>query len=326
MGDNENENSEENSAEKPAEEPVERVYQMLWDCEYCGTKGLLGKDHRFCPACGSKQNPDNRYFPEEDSKVEVINDNYIGADKKCPACSGVASAASTHCPSCGSPLEGASEVSRKGDLNMNETKSEEIKPKGKSKTGVIAGVVILVAAGVFATFALIKKDINVIVTSHLWKTSIEIETLKEVEEEGECSSVPTGAINVVDYGEKKVDCRKEKADRGDGTFTEKEVCDTIHRCAYTIEKWKVGRPKILTGGLNETAVYPVVYVTGGSCIGCTREGKRSKVYKVFLKSVENEEEDFICGFNNPESWKKLVDGQTYKAKVNMMGSLSCDDI
>ena len=30
----------------------EPVYEMLWDCGYCGHKKLLGLTHRFCANCG----------------------------------------------------------------------------------------------------------------------------------------------------------------------------------------------------------------------------------------------------------------------------------
>ena len=38
-------------------------FEMLWDCEHCGTKGLLGKSQRYCAECGAPQNPAKRYFP-----------------------------------------------------------------------------------------------------------------------------------------------------------------------------------------------------------------------------------------------------------------------
>ena len=32
----------------------ERVYEMLWDCAFCGTQKLLGLQHRHCPSCGAE--------------------------------------------------------------------------------------------------------------------------------------------------------------------------------------------------------------------------------------------------------------------------------
>ncbi|TVQ90438.1 MAG: zinc ribbon domain-containing protein [Deltaproteobacteria bacterium] len=82
-------------------------YQMLWDCPACGAEKLLGLDHRFCPACGSPQDPELRYFPSDDDKVAVDDHPYHGADKVCPACDTPNSAASDFCEACGSPLDDA---------------------------------------------------------------------------------------------------------------------------------------------------------------------------------------------------------------------------
>ena len=85
-----------------------KVYEMLWDCEYCGTKGNLGLTHRFCPNCGAPQNPDSRYYPSDEEKVEVHDHRYVGVDVTCPACNELNSAAAEFCGQCGSPLtEGA---------------------------------------------------------------------------------------------------------------------------------------------------------------------------------------------------------------------------
>ena len=72
---------------------TEKTYEMMWDCEYCGSDKLLGVTHRYCPECGAAQNPDKRYFPPDDQKVAVQDHKYVGADLKCPACEEAMSAA-----------------------------------------------------------------------------------------------------------------------------------------------------------------------------------------------------------------------------------------
>ena len=64
----------------------ETHYEMLWDCEYCGMEKLLGVSQRYCPGCGSAQNPSTRYFPEDSDKVAVADHKYMGADRQCSAC------------------------------------------------------------------------------------------------------------------------------------------------------------------------------------------------------------------------------------------------
>ena len=52
---------------------MSKVYQMLWDRQFCGTAKLLAKTHRVCPKCKAPQNPARRYFPSDADTVEVKN-------------------------------------------------------------------------------------------------------------------------------------------------------------------------------------------------------------------------------------------------------------
>ena len=85
-------------------------YEMLWDCQYCGMEKLLGVSQRFCPGCGSVQNPDSRYFPEDKDKVAVADHKYIGADKHCSACDTPNAAMAKHCINCGNNMDGENSV------------------------------------------------------------------------------------------------------------------------------------------------------------------------------------------------------------------------
>lgn len=35
-------------------ESTEGVYEMFWDCAFCGTTALLGVTNRHCPSCGAR--------------------------------------------------------------------------------------------------------------------------------------------------------------------------------------------------------------------------------------------------------------------------------
>src|SRR5262249_8914882 len=95
-----------------AEERIESqgYFEMLWDCDHCETKGLLGKSQRHCPECGAKQNPDKRYFPEEGKAQRVDGHKYEGADRQCSSCNAAISAAAKNCTNCGAPQDGWKEV------------------------------------------------------------------------------------------------------------------------------------------------------------------------------------------------------------------------
>lgn len=81
-----------------------KVYQMLWDCQFCGTQKLLAKTQRACPKCKAPQDPAWRYFPSEANKVEVKNYEFKGKDNVCAACNSLNVAAAKFCQSCGTPL------------------------------------------------------------------------------------------------------------------------------------------------------------------------------------------------------------------------------
>jgi uncharacterized membrane protein YvbJ len=122
-----------------AEERTVGTYEMLWDCEFCGTKGLLGKSQRHCPECGAKQDADKRYFPKEGDEIAVTGHKYEGTDRYCPACNNPQGAAGKNCANCGSPMDGSAEVKRVVEAAPP--------PKKKSKLWilfVVLGVLLIV--------------------------------------------------------------------------------------------------------------------------------------------------------------------------------------
>ncbi|MEO1590390.1 MAG: zinc ribbon domain-containing protein [Cyanobacteria bacterium J06632_22] len=84
-----------------------KVYEMLWDCKFCGQEKLLAKTNRTCTQCGAAQDPAWRYFPSDSDKVEVQNHTFVGKDKLCPACDSVNAADNNFCIRCGAPMAGA---------------------------------------------------------------------------------------------------------------------------------------------------------------------------------------------------------------------------
>jgi hypothetical protein len=70
---------------------AELIYEMVWDCQCCGARKLLGLSHRHCPSCGAQQDPSSRYFPADHEKVAVQNHEFVGADTQCRYCGGASS-------------------------------------------------------------------------------------------------------------------------------------------------------------------------------------------------------------------------------------------
>ena len=238
------------------------TYEMLWDCQYCGTTRLLAKTHRFCPNCGAAQNPDSRYFPSDDEKVAVEDHVYVGTDKICPACEALNSANAEYCGTCGAPLTEAArartlEAQTRGegerfassgsrDIVQERFDAEMervgVKPRAGKKRGNpllkfgLIGLVILIVAGIGVALFWTQES-TVYVTGHSWEREIRIEQYGPQSESAWCDSMPAGAYSIsrrrevhhynqVPDGE---ECDTRRVDQGDGTFREERVCRTVYR-------------------------------------------------------------------------------------------------
>jgi RNA polymerase subunit RPABC4/transcription elongation factor Spt4 len=255
----------------------DKVYEMLWDCKYCGTKKLLGKTHRFCPNCGAAQDDEARYFPSDDEKVAVTDHVYYGADRICPNCDTLNSAQSQFCQQCGASLEGAQsaqlvqddQVIRAGQKfqstgprDIAQERFEQkldaagLRPKPKAGggmlkyaiIGIIGLVVVAVAVAIFW-----KRDTTAYVTGHTWSREIAIEEFAPRADSAWCDSMPADAYSVSRSREVRSyrqipdgeDCSTVRVDNGDGTYSERRECRTRYReepvydmkCYYTVNRW-----------------------------------------------------------------------------------------
>jgi membrane protease subunit (stomatin/prohibitin family) len=246
----------------PAPE-AEKVYEMLWDCKYCGTRKNLGLSHRCCPNCGAAQDPTARYFPADNEKVAVQDHPYAGADAVCPACRETNGAACKCCRNCGSPMDGSKAVATRADQvhalgafagdSAQAARAEfyggappppAVPPPPEKKTNWLAWVggigclgVVVIAVLVALVMFFTKREAALEVTGHSWERSIEIESYGKVRESDWCSNMPSGAREVsrtkAERSTRKVqdgeECKTRKKDRGDGTFKETKECTPKYR-------------------------------------------------------------------------------------------------
>lgn len=328
--------------------PPERIYEMLWDCAYCGAAKLLGKSQPFCPQCGAPQDPKTRYFPAEDDKVEATGYRYEGADKICPACQSPNGALAQFCGRCGASLSGAKEASRLTDqvraddakfaASLSLRKQEEAQrrsiapespapPKatqrGKWIALLVLGLIGLIVVGLFWT-----KAETVTLTGHHWRQAIQIERYGPVAESAWCDQMPFGAYGVSQHPEVRSyrqvpdgqDCQMRRIDRGDGTFTEREECQTRYRsepiydqhCDYRIDRWTPSRSAVAEGkDLNPR--WPATGITAPrQCVGCEREGPRSADYEWLLQGADGK--PYRCSLPL-ERWRAAADGSRWRLDV-----------
>ena len=303
-------------------------FEMLWDCEHCGTKGLLGKSQRYCAECGAPQNPEKRYMPSPDQQKAVVGHTYVGADRTCPSCTSPMSAAAKNCTHCGAPMDGSKEV---GSVE----KAPVAKPKRRIWPYILAAIALVIFAIWF--FFIRTSTAQVTIAGHRWERTIAIEEYKDHSESAWRDQVPAGAslpictrkqrsTRQVPDGE---ECHTERHDKKDGTFEQTRVCKPKTRsepvdddwCTFTIRSWiKVDEAKTSGTGTSPQWAATVPPAETAAALGARRSGARSeKLYLDFKGKDPCDVGDAV--------WRKFTDGQKIKASVRARsGEVVCGDL
>lgn len=334
----------------------EPVYEMFWDCSYCGQTKNLGLTHRHCPSCGAPQQPEKRYFPPEDQKVAVQDHPFVGADRTCPACRAPSSAAAKNCGQCGSPLDGAQAVATVADAApiasgaapaapaaaMAAAAPQEKKSSRKMWIFGVLGALVVSCCVVGGGLALFwKEDKAVTVTRHEWRRAIAIERYQTENDSAWCDSLPSGArvtrrarrergTRQVQDGET---CTSRNVDNGDGTYRQVQDCRPRYRseptyddhCDYTIDRWARVNEVVAQGqGTAPPPSWPAPQVTGCAQLGCTRAGQRSETYTLHLTIDGEGAESCTVG---QQRWTQVQDGSRWNASVGVLtSSVDCDEM
>lgn len=333
---------------------TDAVYEMFWDCRYCGQKKLLGLTHRFCAGCGAPQDPGTRYFPAEHEKVAVHQHVYVGADVRCPACRQPMSRAARCCTHCGSPLDRGAQVGLVGGpvepprpAPRAHAPPAHAPPKKKSNVGLVVGVVAAVLGGILLfAFGLVlvaafwTRDGSFEVSGHTWERSIALERYENVRKDVWCDSVPAGGRELSRSKEERStrripdgeDCETKRKDNGDGTYRQTRECTPRYkeesvmdwRCRIEIAEWRPSRTLVEKGtSPDDPPRWPAPPPRAGVCVGCEREGKRTEKYTVeFFDSAAKT--GGSCTLPE-ERWRGFTKGARYKGKIGVMtGLVECD--
>jgi hypothetical protein len=341
----------------------EKVYEMLWDCRYCGSRKLLGKTHGHCPNCGAPQQNAPRYFPADAEKVAVSDHVYVGADPICPTCRSTSSRAAKHCGSCGGPLAGAQAVAQRADqvhpegvAYAGEAGPRAFAPpagpppaapaKKKTLPLVLLGCGGVAALGVVSVILLLifwKRDSAFEVVGRSWERTVAVERFGPASETAWCKDMPADArdvrrtreqrsTNKVQNGE---DCATRKVDNGDGTFREKRECKPRYkeepvydeRCSFSVNRWAVARTERSTGGDSSTPAWPEVRpARAGECVGCERAGARKEIYTVKLADSGDGGKIHECTTDAPR-WSTMRPKSRWKGELRALtGGLACDSL
>lgn len=195
----------------------------------------------------------------------------------------------------------------------------------------------------FALAALWKEKVEVVVERHEWVREIDIERMAARADSAWCDSMPGDAYNVSRSREERStrqvadgeECHDVRRDNGDGTFSTSSECSTKYRsesvyddrCHYSINRWGLERTARNTGAaLSPERSWPVVRVSGGSCLGCEREGARRETLTVALRGRADHARVWRCAIDDGR-WRALGDGELREIEVRVVtGGAVCDSL
>ncbi len=308
-------------------------FEMLWDCDHCEMKGLLGKSQRHCPECGAKQNPETRYFPKEGEQTRIDGHRFEGSDRHCPACNSPQSAKAHNCTHCGAPQDGAREV--------RAFVAKMIAPKQPSSRRWIWILVAIAVIGSIIAIVLYKRrtvEQQLVVTEHRWQRAIGVEEYRDEQAHAWRDSVPRDARNPschmkqrstrqIEDGET---CKLEQVDRKDGTFEQINKCRPKFRsvpieddwCTFTVRRWKPVEPvKVLGVGMAPvwpTAGLPAAQAT--DVLGARRQGAQTEELTLVFGTQ-------MCEGVSEAVWRKYADGAAVKVEVRASsGDIVCGSL
>ena len=327
----------------------EGFYEMLWDCDHCSAKGLLGKSQRHCPECGAPQNPDKRYYPQPGQQVRVDGHKYVGADRFCPACKSPMGALAKNCTQCGSPLDGGAEVRGVADPIAGGAAgvakaAKAVTPKRKRWPKILAILLVLAAliGGAIWWFFIRSHAATLTVAHHHWSRTVAIEEFGRHSQSNWHELVPVGAYNPMCVPKQRStrqvpdgeDCHTERHDKKDGTFEQVKKCTPKTRgepvmdswCSYTVDSWaKVGQelasgddlaPQWPKPDPSIAASAPMAALPGA--MGARREGAREETLE--LRFTDKGGDGAGDCTVDDATWRKYTDGQKLKVEVRARSS------
>jgi hypothetical protein len=313
-------------------EESQGFFEMLWDCDHCDARGLLGKSQRYCANCGAPQNPDKRYFPEPGVERRVDGHTYEGADRTCPACSAPQSARAKNCTHCGSVLDGAAEV-----RGVASAPAAAPMPRRRRRRWPYALLVLgALGAGIWWRCVQTQQG-QVVVAAHTWQRAIAIEEFAERSEEAWRDQVPAGASFPICHDRERStrqvadgeDCKVERRDKKDGTFEQVKKCKPKYRsepvmdswCRFAVRRWRpIDEAKASGTGLAPAWPGGAPPADAPAALGARRGGARREVLTLELAGHGT------CDVAEPV-WRKYADGQKVMVELRAAsGEVVCSSL
>lgn len=308
----------------------EGFFEMLWDCDHCGTKGLLGKSQRHCPECGAPQNPDTRYFPSPEQQTRIEGHSYEGSDRHCPACNAPMAAKAKNCTQCGSPLDGSNEV--RGVMAA----PAPAKPKGRRIWPYVLVALALLGFAIWWLFIRTRAG-EVTVAGHHWERTVTIEEYGDYQDSAWRDEVPSDAsfptCHRKQRSTKKVqdgeECHTERVDKKDGTFEQVKKCKPTYRdepvdddwCTFRVRRWrKVDEVRASAADMKPAWPGQLPAADAPATLGAKRAAARKETLRLDFGGGDS------CDVSDAV-WRKYQDGQKVKVEVRARsGKVVCGSL
>jgi hypothetical protein len=179
------------------------VREARWDCQYCGTKGILGR-HKACSNCGRSRPENTKFYLAEDAPevtdAKLVDQAKLGSDWVCAFCASSNPANVDVCQACGAPREVTSAVQQVKDYGLGEaptegdmaeptaparpvTETAAQKNKALPILGAIGGLLLLCLCLFLAFTFFGDKSTEATVAGFSWERAVAVEAFQAVTEE-----------------------------------------------------------------------------------------------------------------------------------------------
>jgi ribosomal protein L40E len=180
------------------------VREALWDCQYCGTTGILGR-YKTCPNCGRSRPEGTRFYLPEDAAAvtdeKLVTQAKVGPDWICAFCGTSNPATAEVCRSCGATREATSALQKvadykpgeapdSGDMAIEDVHEKYRQPEAAPKRRALPLAAILwiaafamVCLGLLGFLIFGGRDVEATVSGFQWQRTVEVEAYQTVTEE-----------------------------------------------------------------------------------------------------------------------------------------------
>ena len=249
-----------------------KLVEGRWDCSYCGTKGILGRN-RECPNCGRQRGKDVKFYvanpkdyvPEEEAKNISRKPDWL-----CDHCGAYNPDESEVCKTCGAHRAGNKDyfdVQSENEAKTRESVNGEDDVE-EEKVGFLHRRSTLIAVGIVAVIMLVwglalmlaPRETTMEITGFSWSRSFDVEQMQTFHEND--WYVPEGGTvtyqqmeihhydSVIDHYETETqEVEKERiayyeystnlVDLGNGYFDEETVSTPVYETYYETETYEV---------------------------------------------------------------------------------------